>query len=55
MRYAVNWTEVLMSSEISGNFDHLVNESWSLEKCYRWEYDTSLVKSSIVIDVSRLN
>lgn len=55
MRYAVNWTEILMSSEIPGNFEQLVNESWPLEKCNSWEYDTSLVKSSIVIDVSRLN
>jgi len=53
MRYAVNWTEVLMSSEVHGNLEQSVNESWPLEKCNSWEYDTSFVKSSIVIDVSK--
>lgn len=52
MRYAVNWTEVLESSEFNENLEQLVNESWPLEKCNGWEYDTSLVQSSIVIDVS---
>lgn len=52
MRYAVNWTEVLVSSEVHGDLEQLVNESWPLEKCNRWEYDTSFVQSSIVIDVS---
>ncbi|XP_008178363.1 carcinine transporter [Acyrthosiphon pisum] len=50
MRYAVNWTEVLVSSEVHENLEQLVNESWPLEKCNSWEYDTSFVKSSIVID-----
>jgi len=52
MRYAVNWTEVLVSSEDHENLEQLVNESWPLEKCNSWEYDTSFVQSSIVIDVS---
>lgn len=57
MRYAVNWTEVLeqKSSEVHGNLEQLVNESWPLEKCNSWEYDTSFVQSSIVIDVSDRN
>lgn len=53
MRYAINWTEVLQSSESHENLRQLVNESWPLEKCKSWEYDTSLVQSSIVIDVSK--
>jgi len=52
MRYAVNWTEVLVSSEVHENLEQLVNKSWPLEKCNSWEYDTSFVQSSIVIDVS---
>jgi len=53
MRYAVNWTDVLVSSsEVHGNLEQLVNESWPLEKCNSWEYDKSFVQSSIVIDVS---
>jgi len=55
MRYAVNWTEVLVSSEVHGDLEQLVNESWPLEKCNSWEYDTSFVQSSIVIDVSNLD
>lgn len=53
MRYAVNWTEILRESAVvHGNLEQLVNESWPLEKCRDWEYDMSLVQSSIVIDVS---
>lgn len=55
MRYAVNWTEMLVSSEVHGNLEQLVNESWPLEKCNSWEYDMSSVQSSIVIDVSNSN
>lgn len=55
MRYAINWTEVLESSGAFGNLRQLVNESWPLEKCVSWEYDTSLVQSSIVTDVSIRN
>jgi len=55
MRYAVNWTEVLVSSEVHENLEQLVNESWPLEICNSWEYDTSFVQSSIVIDVSNRN
>lgn len=55
MRYAINWTDVLLSSEANGDLERLVNGSWPLEKCDDWEYDTSLVQSSIVIDVSKQN
>lgn len=56
MRYAVDWTELLESSPgVHGDFEQLVNESWPLEKCNSWEYDMSLVQSSIVIDVSKRN
>ena len=55
MRYAVNWTEVLVFSRVHENLELLVNESWPLEKCDSWEYDTSFVQSSIVIDVSNQN
>lgn len=53
MRYAINWTEILESSDVHGDLGSLVNGSWPLEKCDRWEYDTSLVQSSIVTDVSK--
>lgn len=52
MRYAINWTDVLEPVEFNGNLEQFVNVSWPLEKCTNWEYDTSLVQSSIVIDVS---
>lgn len=55
MRYAVNWTQVLESSGFHKNLTQLVNESWPIEKCSSWDYDTSLVQSSIVIDVSIQN
>lgn len=55
MRYAINWTEILESSEVHGDLGRLVNVSWPLEKCDHWEYDNSLVQSSIVIDVSKQN
>lgn len=55
MRYAINWTEVLESAdELHVNFQQFVNVSWPLEKCNDWEYDTSIVQSSIVIDVRNL-
>lgn len=53
MRYAINWTEILASSEVYENLVPLTNGSWPLEKCHHWEYDTSIVQSSIVTDVSK--
>lgn len=53
MRYAIDWTEVLAPfGNHTGNLGQIVNESWPLEKCNNWEYDTSHVQYSIVIDVS---
>lgn len=54
MRYAINWTDVLLFSDVPGNLASLVNESWPLEKCNNWEYDTDIVESSIVTDVSEI-
>lgn len=55
MRYAINWTDILESSDVFPveNLSRLANVSWPLEKCNDWEYDTSIVQSSIVIDVSK--
>ncbi|XP_050528348.1 carcinine transporter isoform X2 [Daktulosphaira vitifoliae] len=51
MRYAVNWTDILMMTGNNYGLQQLVNESWPVEKCLDgWEYDTTYVKSSIVID-----
>ncbi|XP_050433581.1 carcinine transporter [Adelges cooleyi] len=52
MRYAVNWTDLLKDSDrVGDDLQMLVNQSWPIEKCLDgWEYDTSVVQSSIVID-----
>ncbi|XP_053959658.1 carcinine transporter [Anastrepha ludens] len=47
-RYAVNWTEIL---EINYYDIQRPNETWAYKKCdFGWEYNTSKVWSSIVID-----
>uniref|UniRef100_A0A1A9VI56 Major facilitator superfamily (MFS) profile domain-containing protein n=1 Tax=Glossina austeni TaxID=7395 RepID=A0A1A9VI56_GLOAU len=47
-RYAVNWTEILEDTDI--NYIE-PNDSWPLEACKNgWEYNTSEIWSSIVID-----
>uniref|UniRef100_A0A1B0BDQ4 Major facilitator superfamily (MFS) profile domain-containing protein n=1 Tax=Glossina palpalis gambiensis TaxID=67801 RepID=A0A1B0BDQ4_9MUSC len=47
-RYAVNWTEILEDTDI--NYIE-PNVSWPLEACKNgWEYNTSEIWSSIVID-----
>uniref|UniRef100_A0A1A9WLX5 Major facilitator superfamily (MFS) profile domain-containing protein n=1 Tax=Glossina brevipalpis TaxID=37001 RepID=A0A1A9WLX5_9MUSC len=47
-RYAVNWTEILEDTDI--NYIE-PNHSWPLEACKNgWEYNTSEIWSSIVID-----
>ncbi|KAH8263124.1 hypothetical protein KR044_004829 [Drosophila immigrans] len=53
--YGVNWTELLDTfdaADINGNLTDLqLNGSWPLVKCSQgWEYNTSRVWSSIVID-----
>lgn len=46
-RYAVNWAEILENHELIQP-----NVSWPQEKCLQgWEYNTSKIVSSIVIDV----
>ncbi|KAM7351841.1 carcinine transporter isoform 3-T4 [Cochliomyia hominivorax] len=48
LRYAVNWTEILKTTSIN-NLEP--NETWPVEKCQQgWEYNTTEVWSSIVID-----
>lgn len=50
-RYAVNWTDIL---EVNYYDIDKPNETWPYQKCdYGWEYNTSVVWSSIVIDVSK--
>ncbi|XP_035446377.2 carcinine transporter isoform X1 [Spodoptera frugiperda] len=45
-RYAVNWTEII---QVGGTIE--VNENWPTEHCREgYEYDTSEVTSSVVID-----
>ncbi|XP_013114234.1 carcinine transporter [Stomoxys calcitrans] len=47
-RYAVNWSQLLENANIS---DLKPNDSWPIEKCQQgWEYNTTEVWSSIVID-----
>lgn len=47
-RYAVNWSEVLQSTE-----DLFANTSWPVERCLDgYEFDTTEIVSSIVIDVN---
>ncbi|XP_012162545.1 carcinine transporter isoform X2 [Ceratitis capitata] len=47
-RYAVNWTDIL---EVNYYDIDKPNETWPYQKCdYGWEYNTSVVWSSIVID-----
>nr|CAD7440992.1 unnamed protein product [Timema bartmani] len=49
-RYAVNWTELLIHQDAE---ELTPNSSWPTEPCYQgWEYNTTLISSSIVIDVS---
>lgn len=51
MRYSVNWSAILHSDKPIE-----VNKSWPMEPCLDgYEYDTSEVISSIVIDVSNCN
>lgn len=52
--YGVNWTQMLdLADDNGGNYTFLEpNSSWPLVKCSQgWEYNTSIVWSSIVIDV----
>ncbi|CAG2054257.1 unnamed protein product, partial [Timema podura] len=47
-RYAVNWTELLVHQDAE---ELTPNSSWPTEPCYQgWEYNTTLISSSIVID-----
>ncbi|XP_046676522.1 carcinine transporter [Homalodisca vitripennis] len=47
-RYNVNWTQLLLEYDID---DLSPNTSWPVTTClYGWEFDTSIVSSSIVID-----
>jgi hypothetical protein len=49
-RFAVNWTALLQMNELT---EITPNKSWPVEPCWEgWEYDTTQVTSSIVIDVS---
>lgn len=46
-RYAVNWSEILESSDVLFS-----NSSWPIEACLDgYEFDTGEIMSSIVIDV----
>ncbi|XP_023298252.2 carcinine transporter [Lucilia cuprina] len=48
LRYAVNWSEILENANIH---DIEPNATWPVEKCNQgWEYNTTTVWSSIVID-----
>lgn len=50
MRYSINWSE-LIKANIINEFNH--SKDWPVEPCLEgYEYDTTEVKSSIVIDVS---
>jgi hypothetical protein len=49
-RFAVNWTALLEMNQL---VEITPNDSWPVEPCQEgWEYDTTQVTSSIVIDVS---
>lgn len=52
-RYAVDWKNVLNITEM--NITNLQpNTSWPMENCKNgWKYNTTIVTSSIVIDVSK--
>lgn len=52
-RYDVNWTQLLQEEDY--DIDELfANTSWSTVGCNQgWEFDTSQVSSSIVIDVRK--
>lgn len=51
LRYSIKWSE--LASEIDGTLE--ANESLPMEPCLDgYEYDTSIVVSSIVIDVRKL-
>ncbi|KAJ9578896.1 hypothetical protein L9F63_004853 [Diploptera punctata] len=48
LRYAVNWTELLQEQTLG---EIITNRSWAVEPCWAgWEYNTTIVSSSIVID-----
>lgn len=50
-RFAFNWTNVIDLNYFDLNTP---NETWGYTKCdFGWEYNTSIVWSSIVIDVSK--
>ncbi|BES88423.1 Organic cation transporter [Nesidiocoris tenuis] len=50
IRYAVNWTELIQSNNIS-ELSSVANSSWPTEYCRDgWEFDLSDISSSIVID-----
>lgn len=50
LRYSINWSE-LVKANIINTFNH--SSDWPVEPCLEgYKYDTSEVKSSIVIDVS---
>lgn len=52
-RYSVNWTDLIEANALN-EFNHSGN--WPVEPCVEgYEYDTSVVPSSIVIDVSYWN
>ena len=53
MRYDIDWTTMENYSIVA---TYLPNASWSVKPCdHGWEYETSEITSSIVIDVRLSN